>query len=211
MSQFFTSGGQERVRKDNYFWNPCPSGISSFPASWERAHFRWLSGKEHICNAGDRSLLSGPGRFPWRRKWQPTSVFLPGRSHGQRSLVGHSPWGWKRDGHDDNNNRYFGNRMGGETGNEEQKYESFVSLAFLFISFPLLVTDSVTNSWCSAWFSWHPLLPSYPYPVISIQVWFTSFAGKFVPSSLSLGIVHKNNDNMLSIQALTPIYILCQY
>ena len=30
---------------------------------------------------------------PWRRKWEPTSVFLPGESHGQRSLVGYSPWG----------------------------------------------------------------------------------------------------------------------
>ena len=29
--------------------------------------------------------------FPWRRKWQPTPVFLPGKSHGQRSLVGYSP------------------------------------------------------------------------------------------------------------------------
>ena len=30
---------------------------------------------------------------PWRRKWQPTPVFLPGEFHGQRSLVGYSPWG----------------------------------------------------------------------------------------------------------------------
>ena len=29
----------------------------------------------------------------WRRKWQPSPVFLPGESHGQRSLVGYSPWG----------------------------------------------------------------------------------------------------------------------
>ena len=29
----------------------------------------------------------------WSRKWQPTSVFLPGKFHGQRSLVGYSPWG----------------------------------------------------------------------------------------------------------------------
>ena len=29
----------------------------------------------------------------WRKKWQPTPVFLPGKSHGQRSLVGYSPWG----------------------------------------------------------------------------------------------------------------------
>ena len=33
------------------------------------------------------------GRIPWRRKWQPTLVFLPGEFHGQRGLVGHSPWG----------------------------------------------------------------------------------------------------------------------
>ena len=29
----------------------------------------------------------------WRRKWQPTPVFLPGESHGRKSLVGYSPWG----------------------------------------------------------------------------------------------------------------------
>ena len=33
---------------------------------------------------------------PWRRNWQPTPVFLPGESHGQRSLVGYSPWGHKK-------------------------------------------------------------------------------------------------------------------
>ena len=32
---------------------------------------------------------------PWRRKWQPTPVLLPGKSHGQRSLVGYNPWGHK--------------------------------------------------------------------------------------------------------------------
>ena len=35
------------------------------------------------------------GKIPWRRKWQPTPVPLPGKSHGQRSLVGYSPWGRK--------------------------------------------------------------------------------------------------------------------
>ena len=33
--------------------------------------------------------------FTWSRKWQPTPIFLPGESHGQRSLVGYSPWGSK--------------------------------------------------------------------------------------------------------------------
>ena len=35
------------------------------------------------------------GKIPWRRKWQSTPVLLPGESHGQRSLVGYSPWGHK--------------------------------------------------------------------------------------------------------------------
>ena len=34
-------------------------------------------------------------KFPWRSKWQPTPVILPGKSRGQRSLVGYSPWGRK--------------------------------------------------------------------------------------------------------------------
>ena len=38
-------------------------------------------------------------KIPWRREWLPTPVFLPGESHGQRSLSGYSPWG-HRVGHD---------------------------------------------------------------------------------------------------------------
>ena len=37
---------------------------------------------------------------PWRRKWQPTPVFLPRESHGQRSLADYSPWGSQRVRHD---------------------------------------------------------------------------------------------------------------
>ena len=35
------------------------------------------------------------GKISWRRKWQPTPVLLPGKSHGLRNLVGYSPWGRK--------------------------------------------------------------------------------------------------------------------
>ena len=34
-------------------------------------------------------------RWPWRRRWHPTPALLPGKSHGQRSLVDYSPWGCK--------------------------------------------------------------------------------------------------------------------
>ena len=52
-------------------------------------------GKASVYNAGDPGSIPGLGRFPWRRKWQSTPVLLPGKSHGQRSLVGYSPWGLK--------------------------------------------------------------------------------------------------------------------
>ena len=35
------------------------------------------------------------GKIPWRRKWKPTPVLLPGKFHGKRSLVGYSSWGRK--------------------------------------------------------------------------------------------------------------------
>ena len=56
------------------------------------------SGKEFTsqCRRCKRHAF-GPwfGKIPWRRERQPTPVFLPGESHGQRSLAGYSPWGHK--------------------------------------------------------------------------------------------------------------------
>ena len=55
--------------------------------------------KESACNAEDLGMIPGfnpwIGKFPWRRKWQPTPVVLPEKSHGQRSLVGYNPWDLK--------------------------------------------------------------------------------------------------------------------
>ena len=38
------------------------------------------------------------GKIPWRREWLPTPVFMPGEFHGQRNMVGYSPWGCKGSG-----------------------------------------------------------------------------------------------------------------
>ena len=64
---------------------------------------RWHSGNESSCQCMRyKTHRSSPwvGKIPWRRKWQPTPVFLPGESHGQRSLVSYTPWWRKRVGHD---------------------------------------------------------------------------------------------------------------
>ena len=58
-----------------------------------------------VCTFGNSILFpkikmsfffsSWVGKTPWSRKWQPSPVLLPGKSHGQRTLVGYSPWGRK--------------------------------------------------------------------------------------------------------------------
>ena len=54
-----------------------------------------LSSNEFACQCRRHRLHSWVRKIPWRRKLQPTPVFLPEKSHGQRSLVGYSPWGGK--------------------------------------------------------------------------------------------------------------------
>ena len=56
---------------------------------------RWLSGKETASQCRRPRFDSWVGKIPWKRKWQPSPVFLPGKSHGQRSLAGYSLWGHK--------------------------------------------------------------------------------------------------------------------
>ena len=63
-------------------------GLSLYPPTrlpW------WLSGSPHHCNAGDAGIDPWVGKIPWRRKWQPAPVFLPRKSHSQRSLAGCCP------------------------------------------------------------------------------------------------------------------------
>ena len=59
---------------------------------------RWCSGKESACQCrrfGRHGFYPWVRKIPWRRKWQPTRVFLPGKFHGQRNLADYSPWGHK--------------------------------------------------------------------------------------------------------------------
>ena len=61
-------------------------------------HFPGGPSKEPACQCRRRERRGFDpwvGKIPWRREWQPTPVFLPGESHGQRRLAGYSPWGLK--------------------------------------------------------------------------------------------------------------------
>ena len=61
------------------------------PNHWQTQKFQH-AGEEH-------KLQQWKVTATWRRKWQLTPVFLPGKSHGQRSLAGYTPWGCKGVGH----------------------------------------------------------------------------------------------------------------
>ena len=94
-------------------WQPTPvflpgesqgrGSLAVYGVTQSQTWLRWLSssssgsdGKESICLQWGRPGFDPWVReIPWRRKWWPTSVFLPGESHAQRSLVGYSPWGHK--------------------------------------------------------------------------------------------------------------------
>ena len=66
---------------------PFSSSLQSFPAS---GSFQM----SQLFTSGGQSI-GQLYAYNWRRKWQPTPVLLSGKSHGQRSMVDHSPWGRK--------------------------------------------------------------------------------------------------------------------
>ena len=73
--------------------------LSVFPGGFQGSHLEglpwWLRRYESNCSEGKPGFNPCVGNIPWRRKWQPTPISLPGRFHGQGSLAGYSPWSSK--------------------------------------------------------------------------------------------------------------------
>ena len=68
----------------------------SLPAELSEGFLGDSDGKaSSACKCGRPGFNPWVRKIPWRRKWQPTPVFLPGKFHGQRSLVGYNPWSRK--------------------------------------------------------------------------------------------------------------------
>ena len=88
----------------NYFHDYALTSCKNLPSTflWFIQHPglpRWLSGKESACQFSRcKRCRFDPWvrKIPWRRKWQPTQVFLLGKLHGQRSLVDYSSQGCKK-------------------------------------------------------------------------------------------------------------------
>ena len=75
---------------------PVPPGKPDYHESYHLFHHGlpwWLSSTEPACQFRRRRFNPWVEKMPWRRAGQPIPVFLPEKSHGQRSLTGYSPWG----------------------------------------------------------------------------------------------------------------------
>ena len=85
---------------------------------------RWFSGKEPTCQCRRPGFHPWVRTIPWRKKWQPTPVFLPGKSHGQRSLVGYSLWGRRKVKYERlNNHHQNGKQKGGRWQDQRQSWD----------------------------------------------------------------------------------------
>ena len=99
------------------YWKSTPLLSWTWLVLTSFCHVIWLhylgfptcfSDKESTCQCRRHEFSLWVSKIPHRRIWQPTLVFLLGKSHGQRSLVGYSPWGCKESDTTDwlNNNAY---------------------------------------------------------------------------------------------------------
>ena len=78
-----------------------PGGLPSMGShrvghDWSDLAAAAAAGTSQVAQTVKRLPTMRVGKISWRRKWQPTPIFLPGKSHGWRSLVDYSPWGRSR-------------------------------------------------------------------------------------------------------------------
>ena len=69
--------------------------VTVFLRGWRSGLPWWLKTVKHLPAMQETQDRFPGWEIPWRRKWRPTPVLLPGESHGRRSLVGYSPWSCK--------------------------------------------------------------------------------------------------------------------
>ena len=98
----FKEGASFQVVHEHPFWVPVSLSGALIGQGLKANIFRgllplprWLSDKEPVCQCRKQGFSLWVWKIPQRRKQQPSTVFLPGKFHGQRSLVGYSPWGCK--------------------------------------------------------------------------------------------------------------------
>ena len=109
----------------------------------------WLKKKKKsACDTGDPGSIPGLGRSPGEANGNPFPVFLPGKSHGQRSPVGYSPWGPKESDTNetlDNKNKPF-SPSDSDSWRRDLAPHGFLSLQNLYSTLHPLLTNDAGNT-----------------------------------------------------------------
>ena len=123
----------------------------------------------------------------WRRKWQPTPVFLPEKSHGERSLVGYSPWGLKRVGHKPE--QLSTHAHTGEMGDASRMNSPYIKKYFSEKKFPRAIITIITKitvlNICYNALKWLELMVCFWIPLLTRATlltamgFLTNFRGQF--------------------------------
>ena len=119
---------------------------------------RWLSGKESACQAGDTGSISGLGRSLGEGNGNPLYLFLPGKSHWQRSLEDYSPWGHKES--DTAEQLNINNRQ----------IDIFLLGTETTLSLPFLMTSKWVLSWCNRGALWQRSVQSLNLIDVALKV-----------------------------------------
>ena len=75
---------------------PGRSSVLHYFPEFAQNHFHWVGCHPTILQCRRCGFHLWVGKIPWRKKWQSTPIFLPGKFHGQGSLASYSPWGPKK-------------------------------------------------------------------------------------------------------------------
>ena len=131
-------------------------GCTGFPGG--------ISSKEPTCQCrrSKRCLPSRLGRFPWSRKWQPTPAISPGKFHGQRSLVGYSPWGHK---HSDTTEHTSTHAHTWDAQTRDMQPQS----TLLYVCHLFNVMRKIIPDWCEIFISCHGLYPCWFYHYLFLK------------------------------------------
>ena len=93
----------------------------------------WLRWESVHLQCGKPGFNPWVRKISWRRKWQSTPVLLPGKSHGQKSLVGYSPWGGKES---DTTERLHSLSFSGSREEEEQASRNLTGFSLWITTSP---------------------------------------------------------------------------
>ena len=124
----------------------------------------WHSGKESTCQRRRRCFDPQVRNIPWSKKWQPAPAFLPGKFHGQRSLVAYSPGGCKEL----------------DTTEHTHTNETNILISVLgpWLSFSEVKLRNLNFSWNLMTLIWEQLGQCFPMSAMFMKInWNLSFLG----------------------------------